>query len=597
MLIGAISFSDTVQVGALVERLTAHTVEGSALVARKLYADRRFVCMSVQGPGGNARSALAQTTGGVLALSGNVPWDTPRLENWLQEPELRIEDAYRAVPGHWAGLRYRPDEQVLELFNDRLGIGWTYVARLPWGYVFGPDFGALAQHTAGSGNLDYQHLLATLGLGYALDESTCFDHIRLLPAAALLRCEPGQESLSTVKPQYGSAAAGDISARKQALGEVLTRAAETWIEPVLDELDISLSAGLDCRYGLGLMLESGHVPRGFTFGHRHSGEVAGAKAIARTAGMTTDVFEVQATDWQGWQQCVARTGAVGGFHWPDWLGWLRFLQTRTPQVLIGFLGDAFSGKHLAPAEGETVQAHADAWTRENADPGWLSSSLLTARARKDTTEVIGAQLLGLARNADYEQPHQVQLHLDWYGRQRRFTGAQPNLMQAYVGVVPFLYHSDVMDYWQQSPATDLVDQHLYREYAAQRFPNLFSQRIQKPSLLQRLRGSTRNALANLGPRWKQRFAAPVLDPVQMLVEQKPNIQALLDAAEPELSTILDYGQLRPALAEFPESKLISPMQLRRIVNVAILVRAGSAAAKSGHGESGRVHPLGRSARS
>lgn len=597
MLIGAVSFSDGVDVAPLVERLAARTIEHTALTARRLYGDARFVCMALEGPGGHTRHACSNTGHGALAISGTIPWDTKRLQTWLADPSFQLDDAYRAVPGYWAGLRWQADAQTLELFNDRLGVGWTYVAKLPWGYVFGPDFGALAQHTAGAGGLNEQHMLVTLGLGYALDESTCYEHIRLLPAAAVLRCAPDQESLSTVRPSYGPAPAGDRAQRQAQLGQALNSAAQAWIEPLQDELDISLSAGLDCRYGLGLMLEAGHVPRGYTFGHRHSGEVAGAKAVARTAGMTTEVFEVGASDWDGWQQSVAKSGAVGGFHWPDWTGWLRFLQARTPQVLIGFLGDAYSGKHLVEAEAATVQAHADAWTRENADPGWLSSALLSSRARKATTEVMGSQLLQLAKGADYAQPHQVQLHLDWYGRQRRFTGAQPNLMQAYVGAVPFLYHSDLMDYWQQAPESDLIGQDFYRSYAANRFPALFPSQGYKPSLAQRLRGSARNALASLGPRWKQRFAAPVLDPVQMLVEQKANIATLFEEVEPQLSALLDFGQLRRALEQFPHSKRISAMQLRRIVNLAILVRTGSQRAQPAAVTSAQVYAFERRARS
>lgn len=594
MLLGAISFSDNIEVGPLVEQLTASTLRGTALTAHKLHADRHFVCVAVKGPGTTATRANDATDRDVVCISGNIPWREQRLEEWLKQGQVPVEQVCRSLPGHWAGLRYRPQDRVLELFNDRLGIGWTFVARLPWGYVFGPDFGAVAKHTAGTAGPDYRHMLVTLGLGYALDESTCFEHIRMLPAAAVLRCTPGEESLTTAREQYRASAHADVRQRRQKLAEALDDAADTWVQPALADLDISLSAGLDCRYGLGLMLEAGRTPDGYTFGHRHSGEVSRAKAIARAAGMHTEVFEVPDSRWDGWRRCVASSGAVGGFHWPDWTAWLNFLQERTSQVLIGFLGDAFSGKHLARANGDSLQEHADAWTVANADADWLSSELLTQRARKDAPDVMGEQLLRLARSADYEQNHQVQLHLDWFGRQRRFTGAQPNLMQSYVKVVPFLYTPVMMDYWQQAPLSDLEQQRLYKEYAAERFPELFTGATERPSLVQRLKGSARNALAGLGPRWKQRFAAPVLDPVKMLVEQKPNIQQLLQQTEPQLSAVLDYGRLREAVRVFPDSTHISAMQLRRVVNLALLLQtaaetpARQAAAAQARAVAGRI---------
>lgn len=578
MLTGAISFSSRVDAGLIVERLSAHSCRSQHQRAQVLWKDEGFACTFIDRPSSSTGRPQHWTGSETwTCLSGNIPWSPGRIEALLRAPESTPTYLGKTLPGHWAGLRYNSSRAVWELFNDRLGIGWTYVAKLPWGYAFGPDFGALVAAADVPRRPDHGHIITTLALGYAFDESTCLEGVRLLPAGAVLRISREGEELESNAVRYPEVDRGDASARARAYGEVLSQAAQTWIEPGLSETDISLSAGLDCRYGLGLMLEAGHRPNGFTFGHPNSGEVRQAKRVARSAGVSTQVFEIGPSRWEGWRRCVAQSGAVGGFHWPDWTGWLDFLAARSNRILIGFLGDAFSGKHWVPAADDSVSANVHAWSKHNVDLDWMQSDLFSAPIRQDVAAQVQASVDGFAASATYAEGFQAQLHLDWYGRQRRFTAAQPNLMHCVVDVVPFLYAPEMMDFWAAVPPSDLLDQGLYRQYAAKRFPSLFSPATSRPTLSDRISGSARNALASMGPWWKRRFAPIVLDPEGMIVEQKQPILATLRAAADCLSEIVNMETLYREVEMFPRPGGLNAMQVRRLVNVAILLNTASEA--------------------
>ncbi len=568
MLLGAISFSDTVDAGMFAKELAARSCRIGMLRADSVARSAKFACFRLHNGKQVSQFAHAEPAAGQLvAISGNIPCPQKEIESTVQAPE----PLWERLPGHWVGVHYNQATHSLRIGNDVLGVGWTFVAKMPWGYAFGPDFGALASMLQGNVELDYEHMLITLAVGYALDDSTCFQNIRLLPAGATFHCNADAVSISSRQVCYGEQHRDSYVERMRRFGDILDQAAATWIRSTPHDLDISLSAGLDCRYGLGLMLEAGSQPRAYTFGHSSSGEVRGAKRVARSASLTTSVYDPGRTHWEGWRLCVEQTGALGGFHWPDWLGWLEYLGARSNRVLIGFMGDAVSGKHLLPARGDSVESHRDAWSRGNVDWNWTESSILTPKARRDSTDVVEGAIRSMLDPVQFAHGHQAQLHLDWYGRQRRFTGAQPNLMQNVIGVVPFLYEPHMLEYWSAAPVEDLTEQRLYLDYAARRFPRLFGGSLRGAAFGQRLSGSVRNALASLGPRWKARFAAPVLDPASMIVDQAQNIEAAVVAAEEDLSQILDVAQFCDGVRAFPRSGGLSAMQIRRVANLAILL--------------------------
>lgn len=570
MLVGAISLSGTCDVQAIASELAKRSCSGSALRAQRLWSDGTFACLRLYRDGGDELCARVVQGAKFTCVSGNVAARETEILRMLVSADPHLERVRLQLPGHWAGLRYDRDARVLQIFTDRLGVGWTFVARTRWGYLFGPNFGALVSILDQRPTPDHRYMLVALGLRYGLGTSTCYEGVQLLPAAALWRIDPRSVTLTAIAAEYPEQLSGSMEERMEHFGDALEQAAETWIRPRATDLDVSLSAGFDCRYGLALVLDAGRIPRGFTFGNPNSGEVRRAQAVAELASVDTEVFPVGASSWSGWRECVQRSGSLGGFHWPDWLGWLRFLGERSRRVLIGFLGDAVSGKLIVPATADTVDRNVEAWLLENLDWPLLSSEVLTQDARRDVRDLLRSTIYAHAETACYSHGHQAQMHLDWYGRQRRFVAAQPNLMSQYVGVVPFLYEPHVLSCWARMPLEDLVGQRLYREYAARRFPYLFAATDRRPGLAQRLKGSARNALARLGPEWRARFAPPVLDPGRTICEQKQEIIRTAQTVARDLSVVLDVERVCHEISAFPCPGGLTALQVRKLANLALL---------------------------
>ena len=76
-------------------------------------------------------------------------------------------------------------------------------------------------------------------------------------------------------------------------------------------------------------------------------------------------------------------------------------------------------------------------------------------------------------NLDVAFPHQRSLQLDLYGRQRRLTGGQTNMMARYLAPLPMFNSREMVDFWVNIPWADFREQALYLDYATTRHARVF----------------------------------------------------------------------------------------------------------------------------
>src|SRR5690606_2235622 len=132
--------------------------------------------------------------------------------------------------------------------------------------------------------------------------------------------------------------------------------------------------------------------------------------------------------WEAWQRIVVQLGSAGMVQWTGWVvGWLERLRAEGSKVVIGYLGDALSGRHfLGPLD--AVSYWGQYWLGFTRIDDWLTSPLIAPGARARAGEAVQKHVHDDCQGIDFAFPFQRALHLDLYGRQRRWTAAQPHLL-------------------------------------------------------------------------------------------------------------------------------------------------------------------------
>lgn len=564
MLAAAIGFAPEFSAKVVAEqmaRLSAETVHGS-----------------IEELGGTSTAALYAVTGSGRGFSV-WHWKVQEKSFWLfsdidQSPALRSKsikswpELYeQQIPGRWIALSTSSTENSLQLACDPLGALWVYWAKVRGGVALSCDFGSLAAQLRGELTSNIDSLSIELVLGFIPGDETLFDEIKLCPPGSVIEFKDSQARIVLRRPvTYGDRYASQSLQQKfDHLDALFSRITDSTFRPEADDLVLSLSAGYDSRYSLAYLHDRGFVPPLCTFGNPESREVAGARLVAEKVGREPLIFDIPSADWAQWKQSIQYLGNSGMIQWPGWSGsWLEFLAGNGSILIIGYLGDAVSGKKIDEgAFGDGLQSVIE----RNVDGGWVESELLRPAIRAKLDDLLHGKLEAELADASFLFPHQRALHLDLYGRQRRWTAAQPNLISRRMRPGLFFYDPGMLEFWSNLPPADQTKQGFYLAFARHRFPELF----QPPSSRKSLGARVLNRLlgrANSNP-------PPVIDRQRIIETNIERISALAAEVEPMADSVIDIRRFQHEIRKPATSRAITDYQIIRAANVFHLLELGT----------------------
>lgn len=589
-LAGAFTWNGSDRAAELAGRLAREVCRLPSLSARSVLGTPHVSCYAIERPGSASRiDSWTGEDGSACLVAGRLVGGAGPARD-LFEPALGGGRAEAVdADGCWLALSAGADGAALRLHADPLGVAWLYLARSPEGILFSNDYGALLRTLPAAAPLDEETALVTLALSYAPDARTCAQGVEMLPPGSLVEASRrGIRTLSSLSPPYGDRHAGLTDDQKQEmLGSVLDTGVRNWCDGAARPLVLSLSGGSDSRFALAHLLRLGDPPRCVTFGHPGSPDVRAARAAARRAGLETRLFyRHDATSWPAWKRCIEQIGSTGGFQWSGWAeDWLAFVREIGGSVLLGYLGDTYSGKNLA----DLPQRPGDwfeNWIAWSLDEGWSDSPLLTRQTQKRIETLVRERFHAVMDGIPFAYPHHIQMHLGLASRLRRHVAAQPNIMTRFVDPLLFFYTSAQRAFWTNVPYEDMRGQRLYLTYARRRFPDLFRPERRRV-LAARAWGTARNLLIARAPLLRPWLAPPEIDLARHVTENRARIVALLDAAVPLVGHWFDVPALRSALHAFPAPGGLTRFQAMRLANLLLVLQAGTSSdapvAKSSEG--------------
>lgn len=438
------------------------------------------------------------------------------------------EESLSKLPGMWNALVVDPGARRVRLLSDRLGVAWLFLARRENALIFGNHFGAVAWAARVRPILDVPATLATLEMGYTPAPRTCLEGVGLVPGGRVVDVGVGKNETILRDPMtYGDAFARQSAEEKcRELDSRLDEAFNAWCRDDMEDV-MSLSFGYDSPTALGVALRCGYQPRCVTFGFPRNLEVRGATRIAADAGMQHELYQLPEPSWDEYAKTISRTGVVGGqayFHgWSDrWLEWAR---QRGRGMIIGFLGDSLSGKHLVGDE-PTAEEWRGRWEAWSCDGGWDALHVVRPDARGAFQSESRREFDEILQGVTTALPHQVALHMDLFGRQPRLIAVQPNLVAGYLRPELVFYHPRIMEFWCNTGLSDLAGQRLYLEYAKSRFRTTFKEKFH-PALLPGLRRVSERMLGRIVPPFGRWMRRPIDDRPAFIVKFRNRIQALI----------------------------------------------------------------------
>lgn len=567
MLAGAFRFDSTVNMHSWAENLANCATRAPMEKNRSLVRSEQLAIYVIERPDDKPVVPHWPTAEGDLWLVGDVCYK--HQPNDLRPPRSLQDFSAHTEFGRCLAIQVSNDQKTLRIASDRLGIQWLYFAEIKGGLLFASHFAALAGMIRGTLTLDYASVLMELTLGYTPDEHTVFNEIRLIrPGTVIEIDERGVRNVCTAPISYGDRFFGASQQEKFcALDEAFDRIAISEMVTHQSQLVLSLSAGFDSRYALGFLGRHGIKPRCFTFGHPDSEEIRGARAVASKSELTTDVFAIPDADWDQWRNSIQFLGNAGMVQWSGWAeSWLTYLKQKGRFSVIGYIGDALTGKHLAASE-QGIKSWLEFWIDWSKEGGWAESQMLTSSARGQLADAMRDRFQTCLDGASFASPYQQGLHLDLYGRQRRWVATQPNLVGRFMTPLLFFYDYELMNFWANVAFGDLSQQCLYLSYARDRFPQLFPRNEGEPRhvALRAIHKLRNLAAGTTAPR------PPVIDQRQNIMLNRTRILALLKKLAPLLEPILDVKQFSAEIEQFGERPGMSAGQIARAVNLLFLI--------------------------
>jgi hypothetical protein len=573
-LVGALARRGDVDPRTLARAVARGTCRSAETTSRVLFEQGAIALHLVETAPTAGRLAEAALSGGGRLFVAGRPAIAPGGE--LETFGACAGDTLAEPPSpdrRWIAIVAQPDRGMLRVLGDRLGISWLYIAETPDAFLFGPDYGALLAALPSPPRVDRETALVTLALAYAPDDRTCHEGVRLLPGGTLLELSAaGSRVVVRRRPRYGDGLAGESRDRHcETLDRLLEESAATWLPPGDDGLLLSLSGGNDSKYGVHLLRAAGRRAENVTFGHPWSSDARAARALSDRLGWRSiRYYEGDATDWDSWRKTIDQIGTTGGFQWSGWAAaWCALLKRRGRHVMLGFLGDALSGRHLVPGKGD---AWLDHWLAWSLDEGWADAPVLHPEAARTMRDATRARFESMVSDLDTAWPHQRALHLDWYARQRRHVAAQPNLLDRHVEPVLFFYTGAMLDFWSNLPWEELRGQSLYLDYARRRAPDLWPP-ARPPSIPGRAWGFARNALAAAVPAWRRALLPTEIDNARIIAQNRATLVDLVRDRSEHVALVAEPERVVRAVRAFPGGEMTS-FQILRLVNWLLVLRPG-----------------------
>ncbi len=574
MFSGAVCFDKSWSVRDKAQSIAAASSEFGITAPKPLYESDTIHVHSLERTADDFHvTRLSPPTGGIEWILADVGY-APRGSKLPDGAAVSADEILPSLPGRWLCLFIDPQSNTIRISSDNLGLAFLYIGRLPGGYIFSSDFGAIVRNLPKKPTVNEDVLLAELAVGRSYDESTIANEITVVPAGSAVDLQP--KGLKTrVRHRYPS---GDkfFSSTKQekfsTLDGIYERIMRDYVSGFGPEAVVSLSGGYDSRTALACIHRYGMRPALFTFGNPGGNEIREARNAASKVGSATTVFEISNTDWQDWKSRVEALGTSGMIQQSGWCQqWLSLIRTKGTALLLGFLGETIAGKKIAKCEkGADGGGWAEGFANwELASKGSDASALLRPAKRALIRELVHENTKKEFSRLDCAFDFQKVLHVDLYGRQAKRVGAQPNTLSRFVTPILFFYDSELIDFWCNVPIDDLRHQDLYYAYGTSRFPELFPPRDGKRAGAPIWTRAARFAggVLDRGNRSRQ---SGVIDHWSIIDRHKTEILRLSKATAGILGAYIDVDALVRCVNGDEHSE-ISPSEAVQSINLMILL--------------------------
>ena len=494
----------------------------------------------------------------------------------VAEMRTRLDDAPEnpAIPGRWIVVEHDPDTDRLSLTTDRWGLLWLYFARTADGFLLSSDFGSLVSILDVSPKVNAASCALELVLGYSLGDKTIFDGVTLAPAGTRLTFSSDGTLIQKLvnPPVYGDKYAGMSTTQKlERLDEIWNETERRYFKPFSESLMVSISAGFDSRHALAICNRRKIPAKYFTFGESDSAEVWNARLNCSRVGVRNEIFTYQEAKWDEWVRCVTQVGNAGIVQWAGWADqWHGYLKRFGSSLATGIFGGPLTGTHLKRSHDER-QDWVKNWMSYSIGRSWAHEGLLRPQwaswLAENLEQSFREQLAGLT----FSIPHQQAIHLDYYGRQRRWTGAQPELISRFLTPVPWLYSGEFVEFWSSLGLQDLEGQRLYMTYARSRFPELFRPWERRPGRFWRIvRRIVRRIRAERIGRSLPGGRVPQSEAIahqRILRDNEERIRQLVGTVRAAADPLIDCDVFLGQLGECVAGRRSNSQQLVRYVNL------------------------------
>jgi hypothetical protein len=481
MLSGAVCFDASWSAKDKARRVAEASTAFGITAPKALYESDTVCLHSLERTADNFRvTRLSPPAGGTEWILADVGY-APRGRKLPESGALSASEILPSLSGRWLSISLDAKASGIRISSDNLGLSFLYIGRLPGGYIFSSDFGAVVRNLEAKPTLNEDVLLAELGVGRSYDHATLAREISVVPAGSEVELQPSGLKFR-VRHRYSSGDRFFGSTRQEKFGvldEIYERIMRDYVSGFGEKAVVSLSGGYDSRTALACIHRYGMKPPLCTFGNPAGNEIREARNAASRVGSETTVFEISGTDWGDWTRRVEALGTSGMIQQSGWCEqWLTLIRTKGTALLLGFLGETIAGKKIAKCE---KGAHGGGWALgfanwELANKGVDNSTLLRPSKKAFLLETVREKTREDFSHFDCAFDFQKVLHADLYGRQAKRVGSQPNTLSRFVTPILFFYDSELIDFWCNVPIEDLRHQDLYYSYGNSRFPELFPPR-------------------------------------------------------------------------------------------------------------------------
>ena len=280
--------------------------------------------------------------------------------------ERKDSSVFPRLNGSWAALVWDEASEKLTLATDRLATLPLYYTEKKSCFSFSTSQLALARYNVEVSKLNPEGVAEFLTLGYAQDDRTYIEGVRVLEGASTLTWQKGQVSVAKYWTPDLSPCEDwkDADATADHLNVLLDKAMERCCMPD-GRMGVALSGGLDSRMIAARLRRQCHVAA--VFGDEDSAEIGPALQVAAKLGIET--LRCNYTPDDCLDRYVRWIEINDGFiSTPEYLLLAETLASQCELVFFGVLGDAIRGHCPCPgikSSGGERHLRAKVFAREN----------------------------------------------------------------------------------------------------------------------------------------------------------------------------------------------------------------------------------------